>query len=441
MESAEAPPVTLNVFDEANPMLYAASLVYATAKVLVSTRTQDVPLEIPEGNSMTPELLKKFDVEDCDFREFNGGKGLSFAEIDAIFIANNEAIHEALRNDEFIKSGKQTFNMTLYDELIAYFAKDDSHSDKVFLSTYRSIDSGFSCVYGIVKDTWNKRIIVSFRGSQGSPFQTRDWQTNVNFRLEALKTPERIADSLEGRLKERIFVHNGFYDYINNNRVRENKGKEQRLKQIMDEVESLMKDEEGYSFYVTGHSLGGALANIFAFQVAGEGPKYDFIPRPVTVITYAAPFSGTSGYRKAYEQMELNGLIRNLRIVVDKDFVPTLFPTSILDRFRTMKHCGIQLRLKEKGFEFNHSSRDNLSNKFKNFMIKHWIPGFISKNIIKYHDLKLYDARMKANYDELSKRRLDDLYIDPKIVSEKFLAAKKKTAMSRTASGKAVGVA
>ena len=48
-------------------------------------------------------------------------------------------------------------------------------------------------------------------------------------------------------------------------------------------------------------SLGGALATMFSFKLAGAGPKRDWVPRPLTCITYAAPFTGTGGYRAAFE--------------------------------------------------------------------------------------------------------------------------------------------
>ena len=48
-------------------------------------------------------------------------------------------------------------------------------------------------------------------------------------------------------------------------------------------------------------SLGGALATMFSFKLAGAGTTSDWVPRPLTCITYAAPFTGTGGYRAAFE--------------------------------------------------------------------------------------------------------------------------------------------
>ena len=56
----------------------------------------------------------------------------------------------------------------------------------------------------------NKRVIVGFRGSQ-SPLTNRDWQTNFNARLVNLRTPKKIRDKMDGKVKDRVLVHEGFY--------------------------------------------------------------------------------------------------------------------------------------------------------------------------------------------------------------------------------------
>eukprot|EP00536_Pseudo-nitzschia_multiseries_P013644 jgi/Psemu1/261579/estExt_Genewise1Plus.C_5950030 len=421
--TAKAPPVTASVYEESIPMLYASSLVYATATVLAKVRKAGIKLKIPEDSPLTEEYLAKFKEQSCDFREFNNGNGLTFGEVNALFDLNKDTILKVLEEEDVVEAEKETFNMELVEDLKKYFeasegAAGEKPEDRVFLSTFRSVRSRVSCVYGVVKDTNNKIIIVSFRGSQ-SIKETRDWQTNVNFKLEALPTPEKIKDKMEGKLKKRVLVHEGFYKYLNENDRLDGKAL-QRTERIMEDIESLLKNEEGYSVYVTGHSLGGALATLFAFQIAGAGPEYNFLPRPVNLISYAAPFSGTSGYRKAYEQMELNGLIRNLRVTVDNDLVPSLAPLSI-GRLRSMKHTGINLRLKENGYSLLHSSEDGLVNKINNSLIKpFW-------GMLYYHALDTYDERMNANMKDLNSMKLDDLYKDPKIVDKEFLEAKEKT--------------
>jgi hypothetical protein len=56
-----------------------------------------------------------------------------------------------------------------------------------------------------------KQIIITFRGSLKLDGGTRDWRTNFYARAEELRTPKVIQDKMEGKLKERVLVHKGFY--------------------------------------------------------------------------------------------------------------------------------------------------------------------------------------------------------------------------------------
>jgi hypothetical protein len=51
-------------------------------------------------------------------------------------------------------------------------------------------------------------------------------------------------------------------------------------------------------------SLGGALATMAAFKIAGENKPW--IPKPITCISYASPFVGSAGFRAAHVVRILN---------------------------------------------------------------------------------------------------------------------------------------
>jgi hypothetical protein len=55
-----------------------------------------------------------------------------------------------------------------------------------------------------------------------------------------------------------------------------------------------------FSFHIPT-SLGAALSQLFSFELAGEGVNSDWVPKPITCISYAAPRSGSGGYRTAVE--------------------------------------------------------------------------------------------------------------------------------------------
>jgi hypothetical protein len=54
-----------------------------------------------------------------------------------------------------------------------------------------------------------------------------------------------------------------------------------------------------FSIYLIHHmhtSLRAALSQVFSFELAEEGVNSDWVSKPITCISYAAPRSGTSGY-------------------------------------------------------------------------------------------------------------------------------------------------
>ena len=78
----------------------------------------------------------------------------------------------------------------------------------------------------------------------------------------------------------------------------------------------------GYSLYVTGHRLGGALATLFGFY-ASASPA---INAPVTIVSVASPRVGNVEFARAFVGLESRGRVRHLRIANHRDPV-TLGPT------------------------------------------------------------------------------------------------------------------
>merc|ERR1719343_14212 len=83
-----------------------------------------------------------------------------------------------------------------------------------------------------------------------------------------------------------------------------------------------------YKLYVTGHSLGGALATLFSLYAAAlSGSRDDIIPSPVSCISVASPRVGDRSFQKAFCCLEEQGYLRHLRIANDGDPV-TIMPSS-----------------------------------------------------------------------------------------------------------------
>jgi len=411
----KAPAVTANLYVEAMPTLYASNAMYNLCIVIDKTREKTMTLDTSVLANDGIKDLDRFltDGESADLTEYNDGNGLSFANIQKLVENNENQLRENVK-DDFFKS--------VYSDLQAALSvkNDDNNSTgngnaAVYLTHYRSIQQKVACVYGIFKDTRQKNIIVAFRGSTApGTFSSRDWSTNLNARVSGMRTPKKIRDPMgmiDKSLGEKVLVHLGFFNYLFDNEKM--KDGEQRYDTIVKDIRGAINKESGYRVYVTGHSLGGALATMFSTTLAGAGSSFDDIPRPLTCITWAAPFSGTAGYQSAIEQLEKNGLLRSLRINNGEDLVPTLPPWSLL-RKRLMKHAGMYLRLTRKGHHIEHTSKQSFASGLRNSVFK---PVW---RLAKWHSLRLHSDRFERDEKTLSSLMLDDLYRDESYVDKSF---------------------
>ena len=92
-----------------------------------------------------------------------------------------------------------------------------------------------------------------------------DWLINLSAQLEEMRTPKMLRGQLLCELNQHVKVHRGFYEYIFDN-------KKQDGCQVYDKIISDVQPfvEKGYGIYVTGHSLGAAMASLLAFKLAGS---------------------------------------------------------------------------------------------------------------------------------------------------------------------------
>lgn len=92
----------------------------------------------------------------------------------------------------------------------------------------------------------------------------------------------------------------------------------------------------GYKTYITGHSLGGALAALLAIRMVEDGHTVD------KVVTFGQPkFTTTDGVEKL-------GFLNLTRVVDENDVVPMLPPTTIINRvYGVYEHAGPEIILLE----------------------------------------------------------------------------------------------
>jgi len=129
--------------------------------------------------------------------------------------------------------------------------------------------------------------------------------------------------------------------------------------QVIAEITRLLKLYEGnnLSITLTGHSLGGALAILTAYEISALGlNKSEEEIIPVTVYAFGSPQVGDAVFRKAFEEMH----VKALRIVEVHDLVPKPIPRVLFPWMETYEHVGVVLRLDHTLSPYLRRSRDPL---------------------------------------------------------------------------------
>jgi hypothetical protein len=112
---------------------------------------------------------------------------------------------------------------------------------------------------------------------------------------------------------------------------------------------------------------------------------------------------------------EKDGLIRNLRVTNDGDFV-TNIPSFSVFSLMTYTHVGVHLRLLKNGaHRFTYPKNGNVD--AHDAPIKN-VFGTLKPGMIAKHSTLEYDRQMKLNADLLSKITLDSLYQDEDLIGE-----------------------
>jgi len=254
------------------------------------------------------------------------------------------------------------------------FARDDQSIEvqsaiAPVLTAFGDESPDTDMVYAVGVDSVRKRVTVAFRGS----VTPSDFMKDVMITMNLQPNPVRSLDSECS--DEKIGIHHGFYEYLLKSRHGKNK-----LQEIVNHVTSLFVEvperQKDYKVYVTGHSLGGALATLFSLYVAasiGDQTSKEVIPGPITCISVASPRVGDRSFQKAFNYLEQNGLLRHLRIANERDPVTmmpnatgkkiwaTLSPVSYLafklkdnqfEEKESFHHTGVKLKL-SKGAKYD----------------------------------------------------------------------------------------
>eukprot|EP00210_Caulerpa_lentillifera_P002838 g2712.t1 len=193
------------------------------------------------------------------------------------------------------KSWSKLYQQANIDPVIAkpfaYFANEKSGTN-AWLHVYEGI----------------KTIVLAFRGTEVGEFADiiSDIDILPDPLARLLKEPYAIAPN--EALKQKHFIHRGFLNAYA--AVHET---------ILDTIYSITGWDEEWAILVTGHSLGGALAVLGAFEMTnrrdseGKGPH-------VGMLNVGAPRVGSRKFVQSYN----NTVSPSFRVVNDRDTIPTM---------------------------------------------------------------------------------------------------------------------
>ena len=331
--------------------------------------------------------------------------------------------------EKFIRSNKKFVDNTLDHDVLEILRKVEGKDIGV-----REFDDQFNdqqLVYGITVNRTDKRLTVFFRGSvQGN----RDWPTNFKALPKTLNVPpalqEEEADGSDIELDEEIKVHRGFYAYLNQKlytttgrrlrpfdraieMIKPGTHTRTKFQDIENNLKVLLQKKEfqGYRVYISGHSLGGALSQLLAYQLASRGTLQEFDnAAPVTAVTWASPMVGNEGFRQAFEQLEDKDLVRHIRVSNAGDLVPVLPPVF------GYTQTGINMHVKgngedmEVGYQCDHEDfKSQFQYALKN---KSSIKGLVN-DFNKYHTIEDYKQNLFGSSvfnDEYFDKTIEELY-------------------------------
>jgi len=212
----------------------------------------------------------------------------------------------------------ETFVNKLSDPTISETMNINETRKQILVDIAKQIPTGKVCNFindketdiqcGITINDADKRICVVFRGSES----LSDWYYDLYV--------------IKKQIKDDVWVHGGFYKQLHDNDV---------YKNIVQHIKTQLETHLDYTIYVTGHSLGAALATLFGYLLSHE------IENNITVVSFASPRVGNPGWKKSFES---KSNLTHYRITNCRDVI-TAFPLY------NYKHVGNNIRL----FEDNHS--------------------------------------------------------------------------------------
>lgn len=396
-----------NLFEEAEEMLQASMLIYPLAKL--RQLAKDNVIRPPEKILDLPiTAIHAVELVEENATEIAKEMGDESTEMLKSAMTMMHLRYQAMKVEENKSKG-----------LFSFLAQSPAPSvpPSAMLVAFGDNNATNELVYGVAIDSGRKRITVAFRGST----------TNQDFLTDAsvsMKTEENIFAYAPNQEKQ-IKIHSGFYDYLlspDYNCGLNSKGN--KFDEIIGIISPLLKLHPDYRLYVTGHSLGGALATLFSFKAAACHPTP--FQMPITCVSIASPKVGDDGFRKAFQLLEEAGKLRHLRVANSLDPVTQNPPASTMTTLAAFSPAALLYSLARKDGTHNEiyyhvgvklklfGEEDAPPSPFKiSYSRGDWKQDMFSISAARYvthHYCKEYYVRLTKLKAQLEKMYLNDVY-------------------------------
>jgi len=209
----------------------------------------------------------------------------------------------------------------------------DSHARIVWVNDWYPMKD---LTYAISVDALQKRVMVVFRGA----ITTTDWKKALEFTFHKIRNP--VKENFEGK-KRTLRVFAGLYTYLF--RLRKDTGTT-KYDEIANMVHKYGTSQIGpdYKLIVTGHSLGGALTNFFAFY-ASTDDRFT-MNGPVKAIAFASPYMGGHSWADSIRHQERRKKLQLVQVRNSSDVIPRIPGNFAIGRRGPLwRHVGIGVTL------------------------------------------------------------------------------------------------
>ncbi|KAK9064335.1 hypothetical protein SSX86_015715 [Deinandra increscens subsp. villosa] len=284
--------------------------------------------------------------------------------------------------------------------------------EKSYVADTWSKDSNWMGYVAVSDDVESKRIgrrdiAVAWRGT----VLPSEWYEDMQRDLEPLGYGEAM-------------VERGFLSIYKSKRMTTRYNKTSASDQVMEEVKRLLKfyKEKGeqVSLTITGHSLGGALALLNAYEASLMFPTL-----PISVISFGAPRVGNIAFR---DELHHKG-VKALRVTIKQDLVPRMpgiVFNETLQKFDDLTgtlewvyhHVGAELKLDVRASPFLKRGSNFIGIHHPETYL-HLVDGYVSSNstfrsdakrdvalVNKYCDMLVNELRIPPCWYQLSNKGL-----------------------------------